>query len=421
MATRRTWFVWHGWIGLTGGLLLFVICWSGTVAVFSRDLDRLLDPRLSAPPAETTAWQAIHEQARARFPGWTITQINGPAEPGHAAESWAEDEAGVLRRIYSDPGTGEVLGASSYFNIQRFFRSLHMSLMIGELPVWGIPLGYLIVGLFSFPLLASGITSLLFYSRFWRGFFRLDRRKGAKVWWSDIHKLTGLWSLWFLLVIGLTGIWYLVEWKTPEGAVPPEPPAAHSATPLPLDDLVAAAQRGYRELRIKVVSTYDLENGVLEVQGQDGSWLLRDRGAKAWVNAYDGSLLAVQRPSELSLYERWIETADPLHFGDFGGMAVKTVWFLFGLALSGLCLTGAYLQAKRQQRRRQASYRAAILIAYGATLAVLVLTCIYGARELLSYDSDGGLPAIGRTQAAVILVWIGSTFAALTIWMRHVR
>lgn len=420
--TRRTWFVWHSWIGLTAGLLLFVICWSGTVAVFSRDLDRMAGAHPSAPAAPEIAWQQVYEKAKTGFPGWTIIQVNGPPAPGAAVESWAEDGDGVLRRIYSDPASGEVIGATSYFNIQRFFRSLHMSLFIGELPVFGIPLGYLIVGLFSFPLLASGITSLIFYHRFWRGFLRLHGNRGARVFWSDLHKLTGLWSLWFVLVIGLTGVWYLVEWKTPEGPAAPQAPAAvANAQPMPVNRLVEIAERAYPGLRVKVLATYELQSGLLEVQGQDGSVLVRDRAAKAWVNAYTGEVLGVQRASELSAYQRWIETADPLHFGDFGGLISKSIWFVFGLALSGLCLTGAYLQARRQQLRRFPKHRLPIVLAYAASVAVVGLTAVYGVKELLSYDSGGGWPAITVFQAGVIGLWIASTFAALSVWMWKLR
>ena len=419
---RRTWFVWHSWIGLTAGLLMFVICWSGTVAVFSRDIDGLLDPRLSASSSVTVAWQLVHDKAQARYPAWRINQINAPLAPGHAVETLAEDEHGVLRRIYSDPANGNVLAATSYFNVQRFFRSLHMSLFIGELPVFGIPLGYLLVGLLSFVLFASAVTSLIFYRRFWRGLFRLSTAKGAKVFWSDLHKLSGLWSLWFLLVIAVTGIWYLVEWKAPDGPPGPEPPqAVAGASPLPIDRLVDHAQRSYPELRIRVVALYDLRNGLFEVQGQDGSWLLRDRGAKSWVNAFTGAALGVHRPAEVSAHARWIDTADPLHFGDFGGLFVKTIWFLFGLALSGLCLTGAYLQAKRQRRHQDIQYRKVVLGAYGTTLAVLTLSAVYAHRELLTYGTNGALPEVPAPQLMFIGLWLVSTFIALTLWMRAVR
>lgn len=420
--TRRTLFHWHSWIGLTAGLLLFVICWSGTVAVFSRDLDRLMDPRLSAPAAAEVAWQQVYDNARARFPGWTITQVNGPIAPGYAVESWAEDQDGVLRRIYSDPTTGDVIGATSYFNIQRFFRSFHMSLFIGELPVWGIPLGYLIVGLFSFVLLASAVTSLLFYKRFWRGFFRLHRDKGAKVFWSDFHKLTGLWGLWFLLVIGLTGVWYLIEWKTPEGPAAPDPPAAAArAEPLPIARLADIAQRAYPELKINVLATYDFQGGLLEVQGQDGSALVRNRAAKVWVNSYTGEVMDVQRPAELTAYERWIDTADPLHFGDFGGLVSKSIWFVFGLGLSGASLTGAYLQAKRQARRNLKRRRAPVVIAYAGTVAVLALSSAYGVKEMSGYGTAGAWPVITAAQLGFIAAWLLTTLGALTIWVWKLR
>ena len=421
--TRRTWFQWHSWIGLTAGLLLFVVCWSGTVAVFSHELDRMLDRRLAAPVAETVQWQRIHQQASARFPDWTVTQVSAPAVPGAAAESWAEDDQGVLRRIYSDPATGEVIGATSYFNIQRFFRSFHMSLFIGELPLFGIPLGYFIVGLLSFPLLASGVTSLIFYKRFWRGFFKLQRHRGLKVFWSDLHKLTGLWSFWFLLVIALTGIWYLAEWKTPAGSYAPEPPGAVAGTqPLPIDRLVAIGQRAYPELRIKVVATYSLGDGLLELQGQDGSALVRDRAANVWVNSFTGDVVGVRRPAAMSLYDRWIHTADPLHFGDFGGPISKAIWFLFGLGLSGLCLTGAYLQVKRQRRHHQDLYRGPMLAAYAVSLAVLLTAALYGYRELLTYGPGGTqLPSVTNAQLAFISLWCAFTASVLSLWAWKLR
>lgn len=423
MAGRRTWFVWHGWIGLTGGLLLFVICWSGTVAVFSREIDLLLDARLRATASgEQMAWEAIHNSIRAAEPAWTIGQINAPYAPGFAAEAWAEDADGVTRRIYADPSTGVLLGTTSYFNVERFFRSLHMSLFIGEWPVFGIPLGYLIVGLLSFPLLASLITSLLFYRRFWRGFLKLQTRKGAKVFWSDIHKLVGLWSLWFTLMIALTGIWYLVEWKTPDSPAGPDAPASTGSPHLSIRELVGAAQRAYPELKIKTVALYELEAGLFEVHGQDGSWLVRDRAAKAWLDARDGSALAIQRPRELSAYRRWIETADPLHFGNFGSLWSKAIWFVFGLGLSGLCLTGAYLQAKRQARQHgPAKVRKPVSIAYWATVLILLVAAVFAYRELLTYGPSATLPQMPPQSVIFIGLWLLSTLVALSLWMRAVR
>ena len=421
--TRRTWFRWHSWIGLTTGLLLFVICWSGTIAVFSRELDLLLDPGVAAgPPTERIAWGAVDENIRQTRPHLWVYQITASHGPGTTVEAWALDEDGVTHRVHADPATGGVLSVSSLFGIQRFFRSFHMALFVEAWPVFGMPLGDLIVSVLAIPLLALLVTSLVFYRRFWRGFFKLEWRRGAKVFWSDVHKLTGVWSLWFLLAIGLTSLWYLVERQLPGG--PEQPPivqASKNARLLPVGVLVARAQSAFPELAINGVILDSYEDGLFEVHGQDGAWLVRDRAARVWLDSRSGNVLRVQRAADLSPYERWIDTADPLHFGNFAGLWSKVPWFLFGLGLSGLCLSGAYLQARRQQRHADAPYRGPILAAYAVTAACLLLASWFGYRETMDYGTGGAWPAVPIGVSIFIAAWVAATLAVLTVWMRWVR
>jgi len=422
VATRRIWFHWHSWIGLTTGLLLFVVCWSGTIAVFSREIDLALDPGVSAaPPTERIAWGAVARNLAEAHPDWWVYQITASHGPGTTVEAWALDNEGVTRRILAEPASGALIATRSMFGVQRFFRSLHMALFIEAWPVLGVPLGDWIVALLAIPLLASMVTSLVFYRRFWRGFFKLERTKGRKIFWSDAHKLSGLWSLWFLLAIGLTGLWYLAERHLPGGPDPPQAAAMKNARLLPVDALVARAQAAFPELRINAVILDDYEGGVVEVHGQDGGLLVRDRAARLWLDSRSGKVLRVQRSSHLGAYQRWIDTADPLHFGNFAGLWSKVPWFLFGLALSGLCLTGAYLQAKRQERTPGGRYRGPVLAAYGATVACLLLAAWFGYEEMMSYESGGAAPAVPAGVTAFIAAWTAATLAMLTLWMRWVR
>ncbi|HKY82574.1 MAG TPA: PepSY-associated TM helix domain-containing protein, partial [Sphingobium sp.] len=400
-----------------------VICWSGTVAVFSHELDWLADERLRAPTANQMAWQEIEEQVEAAKPGWHILAINAPLHPGFAAEVWIADRDEIWHRVWADPASGEVLGTTSYFNVQRFFRSFHMSLFIGGWRIWGIPFGYWLVGLAAFVLAASLITSLIFYRRFWRGFFKLEWRRGRKIFWSDLHKLTGLWSLWFIALIAATGMWYLVEWKVTSEAPVPDPPAAEGSVQqtLPVAALVARAEQAYPALEIRTVVLDQMSSGLFEVHGQDGAWLVRDRGARVWLDARNGSTIAIRRAAQMRPLHRWIDTADPLHFGNFAGIWSKILWFLFGIGLSGICLTGVYLQAKRQQRHSTATRRGPIVAAYAATASVLLASVPFAYGEMLRWGVGGELPGMPLVVVAVISLWLFLTLTALTLWVRAVR
>ncbi|HEX8642787.1 MAG TPA: PepSY-associated TM helix domain-containing protein [Allosphingosinicella sp.] len=419
--TRRTWFHWHSWIGLTAGLLLFVVCWSGTIAVFGREIDLVLDPGIqAAPAAERIAWGDTAKNIARAHPDWWLIQMTASHGPGTLVEAWAQDPDGVTWRIVADPVTGALGETRSLFGVQRFFRSFHMALFVEDWPILGVALGDWIVGLLAIPLLASLVTSLVFYRRFWRGFTKLERRKGAKVLWSDLHKLTGLWGLWFVLLIGATGLWYLAEHHLPAG---PDPPAVSGKDPslLPVGELVARAEAAHASLRINAVILDRHEAGLIEVHGQDGAPLVRDRAARVWLDSRSGAVLRVQRSADQSTYQRWIDMADPLHFGSFGGMWSKSIWFLFGLGLSGLCLSGAYLQAKRQQRHAPGAYRAPVLAAYALTTACLLLASGFGYREMMSYGTSGAPPVVPIGAAGFIAAWIAATILSLTLWMRWVR
>jgi uncharacterized iron-regulated membrane protein len=406
-------------LGLTCGLLLFVVCWSGTIAVFSHEIDWLIDSRIQAGAAPANLpWQKIEKAVHASYPGWRIAEINAPLHKGAAVEVLAEPVPDNLHRIYVDPSSATVLGHTSYFNVQRFFRSFHMSLFdTGRFKLFGVPVGYLTVALLSFPLLASLVTALVFFRRWWRSFFSISLNRGAKAFWSSSHKLIGVWSLWLTLVIGITGVWYLAEWYIPYPEESAENSRANQSQPLSLDQLVTIAERNYPNLQVTAISNWE-GGAIIALEGQDGSFLVRDRAAGISVSRYSGAVTAIRKPSNMGAVDRWTETVDPVHFGNWGGLWSKTLYFIFGLGMTGLTLSGAYLQAKRQQVGTNANVgRVSLTIAYLFTLCACGFA-IWGAyHEILGYGLGGNFPDVRLPTLAVILAWCSSTVLGLTIWI----
>jgi uncharacterized iron-regulated membrane protein len=418
---RRRWFEVHSWLAVMAGLLLFVICWSGTVAVLAHEIDWLLEPHQRVEPRTgPVQWGRMQAAVEAGFPDAESMTLHAPMYPWAAAHAVIDTPAQKMLRVYLDPHSGAVLGHTSYFNVQRFFRSLHMSLFdFGSGRMWG----YWFVGVFGVVLLVMTLTPLVFYRRWWRGFLTLKTNRGSRVFWSDAHKLGGVWSLPFALLIALTGVWYLVEFFDVSLGYPERAAVenAKAATPLPLDALVAAAAAEWPELKIRAVTpaTGNYWGEVVHAQGKADAWLVRDRANYVMLDPGTGAVLRRQDATRLAWPARWVDTADPLHFGDFGGLWSKLAWFVFGLLLSALPLTGAYLHVQRlhaSARARWVGTGASVLL----SAAVLAVAGWGAWRELLHYGPVvAGVqqtPEVPHATAAFLVGWTLLTLAILCTW-----
>lgn len=410
------------------GLLMFVICWSGTVAVLAQEIDWLLNPLLRVTPqAQPASWGELHDAVRAAYPGATALALEAPRGPRFAAVAVLDTPAQAYLRVYLDPYRAEVLGQTSFFNVQRFFRSLHMSLFDPFGRMWG----YWLVSAFGFALLALAITPLVFYRRWWRGFLILPHSgPRARTTWSNVHRAFGVWGLAFTLLMGVTGAWWTFEYAGVDLGYPEPPAAVLSTAPAqPLDVLVAAAARHWPALDLRTIYVPDAGSGEpLQVIGQADAWLVRDRANWIRLDPASGAVLGEQRGERLPWPARWIDTVDPLHFGDFGGVAVKLVWFAFGLALSAMCLTGAYLHYQRLSAGGASAARHR-LRGYGAALAasgaVLALAAYGGWNEIRRYGPVTGAgqqwPEVPLPVLVFLTLWVAATLAILAVWAVKLR
>ncbi|MGF1462491.1 MAG: PepSY-associated TM helix domain-containing protein [Maricaulaceae bacterium] len=363
--TRRRWFDLHRWVGLKLSILMSVILISGTLAVVSHEIDWLIDPslRVAPQPAENrVSWGVMLAAVETAYPDDTVQSLTAPIDPWFAAEALTIRPNGQARRVRVNPYTGAVQGEAGWTNAQRILRDTHRRLMIPT------GLGVIAVSLFSLLLLGSMISGLVVYRKFWRGFFRVPRDRDARTLWGDLHRLGGLWGLWFIAIIGLTGLFYLLEataWRaapfTFEERAQPIDRAALSpqAEPQPLDAMIAAAQTAAPGFRVQVVYPPKTAAEPLKLQGQRDAILVRDRANEVRVDPFSGDVLAVLDATTLAPYQRISEAADPLHFGYFGGFATKLLYLVFGVILSGMSLSGVYVYSARIRRNGPVRDRAA--------------------------------------------------------------
>ncbi len=354
----RTWWVVHQWVGLKLSLFMTFILLTGTLAVVSHEIDWALQPSLRVAPSSVegpVAWASIAENAQ-RYPGVAgVEAIEAPTASAFAARviiRYPDDTYGFL---HAHPTTGTIQGTGPWVGAQRVLRNMHRHL---NLPT---KLGVPIVTSLAFLLLVSLVSSFVVYKRWWRGFTKPLRNRDARTWWGDFHRLAGVWSLWFIALISLTGVWYFVE-SLGLGAPPPPRVAAEDIASSPTDrtDIAAAVAAGlkaYPGLRPQQLVMPEGDSPVLVIHGDYEAALVRPRSNTVWVDTRNARVLLKTDGRDMSVHQRIGEMADPLHFGNFGGYWTKIPWFLFGLAMTGLSVSGAAIYSLRIGRDRDRAVR----------------------------------------------------------------
>jgi len=265
---------------------------------------------------------------------------------------------GTTPTLYVNPYTGAIQGKMPDFNFEAFTRALHGWWLVPFTN--GYSWGWYLVSLLGLPMLASLVTGLVVYKKFWKGFFKPVRTgHGSRIFWGDLHRLAGVWSIWFIAVISITGIWFLIQailgdnhiTISSEPVVPviarEQVPQTNDGSPAPRIDLDEAA-------RIAGLAIPGLDISFVSLPATAYSHI--DLGGRGWyplmfqsaaVNPYTRVVDSQFLLGDRSALEFVTESMRPLHTGDFGGLAVKLVWFFFGLVLTLMVLSGLLIWTKR--------------------------------------------------------------------------
>jgi len=359
----RLWFLVHSWLALPIWFFVLIVCVTGTLAVVSQEIVWLAMPEMRASkPADDapllTFGQALEQINKAR-PELVVRQIARPDESHFALTADVSNPDGSSTRLYVNPYNGVIQGQSADFDFRAFTRALHGWWLVPFTN--GFSWGWYMVSLLGLPLLLSLITGLVVYKRFWKGFFKPKLRfnQGARIFWGDFHRLSGIWSIWFIAVISITGTWFLIQAllfdfhisisSEPVPSLVPREDIPISTTgerppTLHLDSAIKVAEQAISGLEASFVMLPGTAFEPLYVGGR-GWYPLMFQTAS--VNPYTGVLASQHALSDHTKLEFVTQSMRPLHTGDFGGIWIKLIWFFFGLILSMMVLSGLLIWSKR--------------------------------------------------------------------------
>ncbi|TMP42837.1 PepSY domain-containing protein [Pseudoalteromonas citrea] len=354
----------HAWVGFQLSIIMFVILATGTIATLSNEIDWLIfeelrasEKPLNASPMYTPGeWVALYSALQDAYPNGQILDLYSMGEDYLTYRATLKDTALGNEFVNIDQWTHKITGNVGYLTVQRFFRDFHRYLFMPALP------GIIIVCAFAFVLLISLYTGIKTTKNWRTALWRLRLNQGSRIAVSDAHKLSGLWGMWFTLLISVTGIWYLYEFSyqlfdasiEPNGPIIERTNSENNKFNMTLEEfreIVNIAHGVHKDWEITAIYLPATTEQPIEINGVKNNPLLRDRAYRVYLDPTNNTILEVLSPDLIGINANINEYIDPLHFGSFGSIWSKAIWFLFGLMLTAMSVTGVLMTWKRTKSR----------------------------------------------------------------------
>jgi uncharacterized iron-regulated membrane protein len=368
MASSRTLnmlFTIHSWAGVVTGLLMFVVCFSGAVVVFKHEIDLWANPVLGqAPRAEVpAALDTVYTQALAAPGARAVELIALPDDINPAFTATVQGDAAsadtrVKLALRADDGA---LIAPVDSELGQYLRSLHVFLFFG--PRW-------IVGFLGVAMLVLIATGIVIHRKIIAELFTQRWDRSLRVLFSDLHKAAGVWGLAFHILIAFTGAWlglapvfergfdYLSKPAPVAAAIAPAMPKPAPAKMRSLDTLKQTARDALPSFEVRVVALrqWGTQRATARFAGRLQGSIFST--AHVVVNAASGAVVSVHDPRQAGFWSKVNALMEPLHFGDFGGLSLKWLYFLLGLTPAFLSLSGTLIWLDRRRQRALGRERA---------------------------------------------------------------
>ncbi|MEO8778967.1 MAG: PepSY-associated TM helix domain-containing protein [Rhodanobacter sp.] len=358
---RKMLFRVHLWIGTIVGLFIIAICISGSVLVFEQGL--LNDtPQLPMSSVRGSAtWDQLVDSALSANPDSRLADIDMRSASRRVVPI-SLSTGGQTVVVYVDSFTSQVLKQEILQRKHWFVESmlaLHTELALGESGAAAIG----IAGALLFLMALIGIVLWWPGVRSWKRAIRINWRARWVGINFDMHRTFGFWCFLLVAMWGITGAYFIFP-EPFEHAIKVFSPMP-SMTQLPSDwkpgdpvlsagDLIQRAQNMYpRDKLAYLFMDTNRPHGLVKVFMSPRPWVpmeqLEDVVA---LHPATGAVLSNSSSAHWTAGERFSLVVYSLHFGDFGGLFLQTIWALLGLVPVVLVITGYAMWWNRTLKKK---------------------------------------------------------------------
>lgn len=365
----------HTWVGLLSGMFLFVAFYAGSITMF---FDSLGHWEEAQQPSQHKAVQADGEALLNQFMkqyGHDVSRFSLRLPEHGSASSQAEifwvesskDKRRTRKTSYLD-ANGALVSKNRTQSASRFVYQLHYTAGIPR------PIGTYLFGLVCVLYglaLVSGVV--IYLPTFIKDLFALRVGKNIKRMWQDAHNVVGILSLPFHVIFAWSGavltigtlllapMQFLVYDGTliklvqdDLGRSPRVKPSGKQAGMLPLADLLAQAKQTLPEANFSFLTFNHVHdtNSTVMVRGSTEQGTLIKR-VSVIMSAVDAKVTYVRAPDNATPGTTFFRGLITLHFGDYGQVPLRWLYFVLGMMGAFLFYSGNLLWIESRRKRRK--------------------------------------------------------------------
>ena len=357
LLTRALWLHIHLYLALILGLFFALMGLTGSLSVYREEIDTLLNPELiiEQPHGQALPLDKILAQVREAHPNrhgsWTLEM---PRTENGVITAWFENPKESFGKLYAplmvsiNPYTGHVINSRFWGEtLTTWLLDLHSHLQLETS-------GRKLVAALAI-LLSISVASGLYL--WWPGLnklpeaFQIRHKNGLMRLIMDTHRLLGLFSAGFLILLAFTGFHLaypdLLETLTAsEGMGHGDTGPTVSSTAQPNNDPINIAEailiaRGlFPSSEVRRITTPQGELGTYRINlRQKRELAQRHPFTTVWIDRWSGQIREVNNPVLFSAGQKFTTWQWPLHTGE--AFDSRLIWFLIGLTPLTLWISGA--------------------------------------------------------------------------------
>ncbi|WP_438499370.1 PepSY-associated TM helix domain-containing protein [Alteromonas australica] len=334
----------HNWVGVFLSVLLFLVCLSGTVAVFHLEFERWEQPHIQE--MDNVSPQVI-EKAMDTF------LAQNPEESHHLYVVFPTSDIPRLvvendHKAYFADQEGNLLEEESV-SFTQMLVDLHLYLNLPQ--SWGM----ILVSALGAIICTLVITGIIAHKRMSKDAFKLRRGGNGQQAQIDLHNRFGLWAAPFHLVIGITGAYFgmagiilvtvaTLNYNGDRDAVvnqifTPDPVLAPQEGKPAIGKAFAQMETLAPEKSPIFLTVHEVgePEQFIEIYAKAPNRMIYAEGYR-----FDtaGNFVGVAGYEFGEWGKQLVWAMYRLHFGDFAGMTSKWLYFVLGVMLTMLCVSG---------------------------------------------------------------------------------